>query len=1454
MRSFGDADLTRTAIYDNALSAAQGLQPMANARHTLSLHDVNYQGPDTYSLRDQKQAILEGRTLSRKLRGTWRLTDNATGGVLEEKKTTLAAIPYMTPRGTFVDNGNEMTLSNQMRLRSGVYTRVKDNGEIEAHVNIMPGEGVAHRYYLDPEKGVFYARVKQAKIPLLPLLRAMGADDRRLRDAWGSELLSANMQNDDPQMLNKYMERLLRKPELELDDVEKKKILLSRFQEMRTDPDVMQRTLGRPYKNMGLDAILDTTSKLLKIAKGEAEVDDRDHLAYQTVHGPEDTIAERLAKDYGGARRQLFNRASWAGNLKNIGPGALSGQVRTALLNSGLGQALEEINPSDVFDKQSRISRLGEGGIPSLDAVPDEARAVQPSHLAYIDPIRTPESFKVGIDVHLARGAQKGDDGRIYAPFQDPRTGKTVHRAPQDVADLAVAFPGQMRSDANRVWAMQSGKIRSVKKADVDLVVPHFEDSFSPLGNMIPFKSSTKGQRVAMGSRMLTQALPLVGAEAPLVQSGIPGSKDDSYESKYGKHMGAIRADKAGRVMDITEDGMTVRYADGTTETKDLYHNFPYNRKTFLHQTPMVAPGDTFQPGQTLVRSNYTNDKGVTALGLNLRTAYVPYQGKNYEDAVVISESAAKRLTSEHMYQNRLGKTDDHKLGRGAYKSLFPKKYDRRQMETIDTNGVVKVGTEVRHGDPLVLAATKQAAARNKVHKRGSQSFADASITWDHHEPGLVTDVLDGKKGITVLVKSQSSMQIGDKLSGRYGDKGVIADIIPDDRMPHGKDGMPFEILLNPNGIISRINPAQYVENALGKLAALSGKPFRVPDFEDISDLREFAERELAKAGISDTGEVYDPESGRKLMDRHDNLPFTGSRFFVKLHHSAESKGQGRGIGGYTMEDTPAKGGSEGSKRVSMMDANALLSHGATQVLRDASQVRGQRNEDYWLSFMQGHTPPEPQVPMMFKKFVAGMQSAGINVVGDGTGHHIMAMTNADVREMAGNRRITSGQTVNFEKGLEPVAGGLFDPKLTGGHNGDRWSYIKLPEPMPNPVMEEPIRRVLGLTQRKFEDVLAGREEITAGDFKGTGPKAVAHALQNINLSREISRSREAIKNGKKTARDAAVRKFGYLKSAERMGLHPGDWMLDRVPVLPPKFRPISVMSDSKLPLVVDANFLYKELQDSVVNLEDLSKEVDDVGEERLAVYKSFKAVTGLGDPLHPKLREKNVKGVLKHIFGSSPKYGTMQRRLLSSNVDMVGRAVITPNPDMDMDSVGIPENRAWEVYKNFTVRRLKRRGMPLTEAAKHVEDRSPLAREEMLNEMKARPVFINRAPVLHKFGIMAFWPKLAKTETVQFSPLIVQGFNADFDGDAVQYHVPVGEDAKREAIERMLPSKNLISTADFKSPVHMPRQEYVGGLFEATQPAGKKRRPRYFATKRDAIHAFQRGEITADTPIVYDQ
>jgi DNA-directed RNA polymerase subunit beta len=1439
MRSFGDSNATRDAIYENVLKAAQGIQPVSNTRYSLALTNPHWADREDVSISDRKKAILRGETLNRRLRGTWQLKD-AQGAMIGERLATVAHVPRMTNQGTFVVNGSEYTLGHQMRLRPGVFTRRKENGELESHINIMPGKGLSHHYFLEPETGIFKIRVGQANMPLISVMKAMGATDKEIQASWGNELHAINMQKDDPKVIDKLYARLAGKkgnPQATLE--EKREAVARTFNEMELDPEVTKRTLGQPFSKLSKDVALATTRKLLDVSRSKADTDDRDALAFQHFMGPEDLFAERIGRD-----KHVLNDALWKasthGNLDKLPTGAFTKNIHAALLDSGLGQSLEEINPADVFDQQTRVSRLGYGGIPSIDSVPDEARSVQPSHLGFIDLLRTPESFKVGVDSRVSHVAKKGSDGRIYTPFLDPKSGQMIYRSPQDVADLKVAFPGELQKGKPLVAAMVGGKTSYIPRDQVDLSMPHAEHWFSPINNMVPMKSAVKGQRAAMASRFLTQALPVKDAESPFVRGQVPGSVGRSFEEHYGHQVGAVFSEQqAGRVSKITPDSITVKYQDGSTKEHELYNNFPYNRKTYIHNTATVQAGDPVKPGQLLAKSNYTDDKGHVALGKNMRVAYVPFRGLNYEDAYVISESAAHRLSSEHMYQHSLEWDEKHRKGLNSFISIFPGVFDKKQFGGMDTDGIVKPGTVIKPGDPLILAARERELSRKQVHAAHKGSFVDESLTWDHHTEGVVTDVEKTDKGVTVAVKSLNRMQVGDKMSGRYGDKGVVADVIPDDQMPHDNQGRPFEVLANPLGIISRYNPAQMIEATLGAISEKTGKPYTIDDFSNIKDLNEYAINERQKHGVNNYTSIHDPGTDKKI----DNV-FTGNRFFMKLHHTSESKGQGRGLGGYTSEGMPAKGGAEGSKRMALMDVNAMLSHGAIETLRDAKLIRGQKNQEYWSHFMQGNRPPTPRVPIVYEKFINQLRASGVNVERRGSQTNLMELTDKNVNEMAGDRELQNVETVDWKTGLAPIKGGLFDEKLTGGHNGNRWAKITLHEPMPNPVMEEPIRRMLDLTKDKFEQVLSGREEL--GGKKG--PQAIQQALANINVPKAIQQARADIASGKKTLRDNAMRKLQFLKATDMKGIHPKDWMMNQVPVIPPMFRPVSVMQQTGGRIVGDANYLYKEVFDANNALRKMSAISEDAGDERLNLYNAFRGVTGLGDPIHPKNQEKKIKGFLQHVFGSSPKFGTVQQKLIGTTVDLVGRAVVVPNPDLNMDEVGLPESRAWEVYTPFIARRLIKKGVPHVQALEYIKNKHDVAKKAMLEEINERPVIVTRAPTLHRYGLMAFWPKLTKGDTLQISPIVVGGFGMDFDGDASNYHVPATDESRDEVVHKLLPSKNLLNPSKFQAH-YLPRQEYVGGLFNATKVNSEKK-PRVFATKQDALRALQNGEIHGDHPI----
>lgn len=1438
MRRFGDHEATKKNIYDGAIGAVQALPPVENQRYKLSIQDPGWTGSGEFGIADHKNALLTGRTLGRRLTGTFALTDKNTNGVVDSRRMTVASIPALTRQGTFILDGNATVLAHQLRLLPGVYSRRKNNGELESHVNHLPGKGVPHRLVLDPETGVFKINVGQAEIPAVSLMKALGATKEDLEQRWGPELAAINLKADKPHHLDKLYERMGPSGQVPETPHEKTQALAAKISASELDPWVSKRTLGHPHKFYDKHAMLAATGKLLDIARGKAEPDDRDNPVFSMVWGPEHLIAERLERSKPLMAKMLW-QATNTGHLKRLQPGPLTPAVRAAFTKSGLGLLPEGTSAAEFLDHGARITKVGEGGIgKSAESVPMSARNVSTGQFPFIDSVRTSESESVGVDLRVAFGTKLGKDRRIYAPVRDARTGKLVYRSPQDLADKTVAFPNAHLEPHENIPVISGGKLTYAPRHEVHYHVPAMEQSFSPLTNMVPMKSAAKPHRASMGARMITQSIPIDQVEAPWVRSQVPGQPGKSFEELYGKHMGAEFAEQNHGVVEGVEPGkIAVRYADGTLKEHEIHHHTPAGRKTSLHATPLVKPGDPVTPGQILAKSNYTDDKGHAAYGLNARTAFMAHPAV-YEDSLALSRSFADRMKSDHLYKHQLFKDENTTHGKHAHAAAFPGKYPLEKLKAFDDNGIIKPGTVVNKDDPLILAVRKRVGEFGRLSRSGKTGMTDASEVWHYDEPGEVTDAIQGPHGPVVVVKSQKTLQSGDKVAGRHGNKG-IAVVIPDHEMPHGADGKPIDVILSSLGVISRGNPAVLHEAALGKIARKTGQPYIYDDFQHGVDASKFVQGELTKHGVSLKEDLVDPKTGRTIAGVS-----TGDLYLMKLSHLAESKSKGRGLGATDESGQPTRGQNNGAMRMSLGDTNALLSSGATSVIHDAHNYRGQANPDFWLSYMAGFPTPKPTKSDAFNRFLTELRASGVNPVHKDSRYHLMALTNQRVKELAGDREVKNGETLDFSKNGEPYPGGLHDPRTFGTVDSQStWAHIPLHEPMLNPVMEEPARRLLGLTESQFRDVIAHKHNIPTG----TGPKAIADALGKIDVPKELEKTRELANSGRKTARDEANRKLVYLKGLEKTKQSPKDWVLDSAPVLPPGFRPVTEGQGGVV--VSDSNLLYKDLFDANDALKRLSKETPDVGAEKLNLYDSVKAVMGLGDPVGAKNKERGVKGILARLLGETAKAGYYQQKLLGSPTNLSGRAQALPNPDLDMDEVGVPESMAWNVYHPFVVRRMVRQGIARAEAARMATEKHPKAKQALVDEMGDRPIIMTRYPALHRHSVMAFNPRLMMGSGVHVNNLVTKPYGGDFDGDAYTLNVPLSDEAIKEAREKLFPSKNLFSPASMKASTFLPNMEYAGGLHVAST-RNHNNDPVEFETLADARKAQQRGEIDLATRI----
>jgi DNA-directed RNA polymerase beta subunit len=1884
-RKFDDVDGQRKSIYDQAVRGISTGRPLSNASYRLELGDVGYDDdefdpqPD-----DEKQYILKRGSLHRPMKATFRLINQADDSVVEEQRATIANIPHLNGRGLFIRKGVNWGLRNQLRLRPGIYTRRKANGQVESHFNVKPGTGRGFRLMLDPESGVFKMQIGQSTTKLFPLLRSLGVPDSQIKESWGEELYNKNFQvrgGSDFADMRKVLSKL-GPSDIEItDDRLMAQALKEAIERTEVDEDSTELTMGQRIKNLSPELLLTTTNKILRVANHSEPDDNRDSQAFQTIHSAEDLVEERLRRDQAGTLRKLLWKATKTGKLGNIPSGVMNPNLNALFEKSGLGATVEDINPFEIYDIRQAVSRMGEGGISSEDAVSRDARGVQSSYLGVIDAGRGPESSRLGLDLRVTDAALKGSDGLLYTRVRNTKTGEIETISARDLAKKTVAFPNEWKSDGKRIAVVRNDNMDYATRDEVDYEILTPGSMMSRATAMIPFAESMKGQRLLMGARMsvagttpilvrkangtvyygaiesytwdkgdlsvsidkvskqiqwkpvaqfiphknvkkmfrvsltsgryvdatedhsfvtlgpdgslqkiysqdltpgaaiplagtipaagdpytsewvvsagnkhnahspvsfpLTrelgwihgmylsegygsgndrqnnktavtfancdvdvlervaqfftsvgvtaspmsgrsdrkldrvrvywtqlyialaadygdgaynkrlpgwallaprefregllagylagdggvflrrgqarvnassrsqelivgfgnlcstlgiytserqaivqtgpggteavqyyfeiaaehvhrlpalwcarkdsrianalkwtgkkscdwipmyrdlkaevckhsarksqgrhaayvdihtrasirsimgddscspwlssgvrwdsvksveavpeadyeyvydldmedniflcgngvfvhntqQALPLRDAEAPLVQTA--DDDDASLHAKMGKYMGSRISPIEGKVIDVTPTQIKIQDPQGNVKVVGLYNNYPLARKTVLHNEPLVRPGDSVSPGTVLARSNFTDKDGTTAIGRNLRVAWMSASGSTIEDAVVISESAAKKLMSEGMYKTDLDLDDVKSTKKADFQSVYSDKFTPEQYKKIDDDGVVQIGQQLTAGDPIVLAmADKKGRAIGALMETQKSSVSNQSKVWDHNAPGVVTDVEKTRKGIRVTVKTYDTTKMADKLTTRFGSKGVVSEIRPDDQMPMDEQGRPIEAILNSFGIISRVNPAAMAEALLGKVAEKRGKPYVIKPFATPTAVAQFAIDEAMKYGvikkdadgnIVDTEELTDPRDGRKLKKI-----FTGNSYVMKLHHTAESKLSARDQGGYTQEGIPAKGGSTGAKRIGVLDSYSLIAAGATEFMKDAKLIRGQRNDDYWRAIRNGETAVIPEKSLANDMFRNQLTAAGVKLRQNGTRTGLSPLLDKDVDELA-QHEITSGDTFDFNT-MEPIKGGLFDKAATGGGDGNRFAKITLPVKIPHPLFMDPIQRILGLTGKEMQAIMKGEEKLHGK----TGADAIEAALSNVNIDREIGEAKATIKTGSRSHRDAAVKKLNYLTGIKKFDIAAKDLMVSKIPVIPPKYRPITRSNGTEM--VHDLNYLYKDLLTARENYEQAKNEFGDAGEEYTALSDAVQAISGVRDPVNPKSVEQGVGGILRHAIGigKSPKYATFQRKVVGSAVDTVGRGTITADADLDMDEVSIPADIAWTSFRPFIIRRLTRAGYSASDALKQVKERTPTALKELKAEMSERPVVYNRAPSLHQYSYVGAWGKLREHDDAIGLPYhVLKGIGGDYDGDNINIHVPSSSEAVDEVKQKLFPSKNLFHSATYETHLE-PMQDYLAGLYLASRP-DEKEKVQTFETVADARKAFAKGAISLRTPI----
>lgn len=1392
-------------------------------------------------IKSQEDAKLKGRTWSVPIKGELELIDRKTGKVKDSRTVTIAQLPKITRRYSYIVDGNERQVVNQFRLRPGVYTRIKENGELGAQWNVARGRGFEMNF--DPEARKLSMRVGSSNVALYPVLHALGVSDPEIEQALGRELLVANRTDKHEPELKK-LHKVLSGGREGQGSIQQQ--IAHELGRAELDPTTAQLTLGHPFKQVDGKSLLAGARKMLRVSRQEEEPDDRDSLEFKRFLAAEDLIEERLQKRVRpGIVRKLLGRIDRREQVNEVVSPDLFGQPLKGFFTSTSHSELpEQFNPLSFVGGQRRTTVLGEGGVSDPQKLTLEAKSISPSHFGYLDSLTTPESAAIGATMNLASGVEKKGDDLVVKAF-NARSGKFEDLTARKAARTNLAFPDQYIWEGNKPRPRAKlvkvitgqGETELIPHEQVDFIYPSAKAAFDISSNLIPFLHSDQGNRTSVATRQLEQAVSLVHREAPLVQT--KGEKEVTFEQALGR-FNSHQSPVDGVVETADRDRVVVRGKDGAKHEVQLYRDFPLNEnKSVLNSELLVEKGSRVKKGQVIADTNFTKD-GSLALGANLRVAYIPWKGLNHEDAVVISESAAKRLTSEHMHRFSERTSPQLEINKRKFLAETAGQWTKQQADKLDDDGVIREGTLVQPGDPLIAVLRHEPLSVERERlglfsKKLVKPVQPRPKIWEKDYPGEVTRVVRHGKDVTVYVKVRTPAEIGDKMVGRHGNKGVISKILVDHEMPHDAEGRPMEILLNPAGIVSRINLGQALETAASKIAVKTGKPYVVNNFDpSVGDQTRALKRELEEHGLSDTEDLTDPTTGKQL-----SAVLTGQQYMLKLHHMAEKGIVARSRGPYDLNMTPARGGAQGGQRMDVSGLYALLAHGALENVRESQSTKSDMNDDLWIRLQSGEPLPPPKIPFTYQKFEGYLRAMGVNVEKNGHRLQLSPLTDEQVLKMSSGELKDPARPLRG-KDLKPAAGSIFDPKITGtrwpeGALGDKWSHVELAEHMPNPVFERPIRALLGLSEKDYAATIAGDQELQGK----TGPAAIVGALQKVDVGRELKALERQLPELRGPKLDRANKQLRYLRALQSKSLTPVDaYAMKLLPVLPPNMRPISFRENGDLNQD-DLNGIYRAIGEVNQQLKGFDKALPEEERHplRAELYDGLRSLTLSG----MDFKNRHYQGVAEIIAGQgSPKLGFFQRKMIGRRQDLSMRGVIVPEPSLALDEVGLPRRAAEEIYKPFVVRRLVRMGFTPLQAQQEVKKSTPAARRALEVEVDERPMMLKRDPVLHRYGVQAFRPKLVGGHSIMIHPLVTDGFSADFDGDKMSGFLPISEKAVAEA-RKMFPSNNLFSSSH-GGLMYVPKQEAVLGLHQLTRvgrDTGHK-----FETTDQALSALRNGKI----------
>jgi DNA-directed RNA polymerase subunit beta len=1001
----------------------QDVSPIQDFTGNLLLEFVDYAlGDPKYSVEECKERDV---TFAAPLRVRVRLTNKETGEI-KEQDVFMGDFPLMTDKGTFIINGAERVIVSQLVRSPGVYYHSGSDasGKKTYSATVIPNRGAWLELETDSHD-VAYVRIDRTrKLPVSVLIRALGytTNEQILELYDQDEFLKIALERDtssnQEEALVEIYKRLRPGEPPTIDSAR------SLFEGLFLDPrryDLGQVGRYKLNKKLKLDTsytgrilrkddILAVVRYFLKLMGGEGAVDDIDHLGNRRVRSVGELLQNQFRIGLARMERVVRERMTIQ-DVDAITPQALINirpvvaAIKEFFGSSQLSQFMDQTNPLAELTHKRRLSALGPGGL-SRERAGFEVRDVHHSHYGRMCPIETPEGPNIGLIGSLSTYARINQYGFIETPYrrvdkeQGVVTEDIVYLTADEEEEYVIAQANAILDEtghftSSRVTARHGSDVLVAPSSQVDYMDVSPKQVVSIAAALIPFLEHDDANRALMGANMQRQAVPLMRTEAPLVGTGI--------EYRVCKDSGAVITSRNdGTVVRVTADEIQVKHNTGKRDV-DKYTLIKYarsNQGTCLNQKPLVAKGKKVKAGEILADGPST-EGGELALGRNVLVALMPWEGYNYEDAILISEKLVKEdyFTSIHIEEYECDARDT-KLGPEEITRDIPN-VGEEVLKDLDERGVISVGAEVRPGDILVGKVTPKGETELTAEERllraifgeKAREVRDTSLRVPHGESGRVVNVkvFSRENGdelppgvnrlVRVYVAQKRKISVGDKMAGRHGNKGVISRILPEEDMPFMPDGTPIEIVLNPLGVPSRMNIGQVLECHLGMAAHLQGRCMATPVYDGARE-QEIMDT-LKQMGMSRDGKstLYDGRTG----DPFDREVTVGYMYILKLAHLVDDKIHARSTGPYSLVTQQPLGGKAqfGGQRFGEMEVWALEAYGSAYTLQEILTVKSDdvvgRVKTYE-AIVKGENVPEPGVPESFKVLIKELQSLCLDV------------------------------------------------------------------------------------------------------------------------------------------------------------------------------------------------------------------------------------------------------------------------------------------------------------------------------------------------------------------------------------------------------------------------------------------------------------------------------------------